>query len=142
LAIEVANRAALINWFQCAAGEDAIFWLPRCFQALAAFVVGTSAAGASKTTTMERPGHPTVRVSTPPSVPAFAEFSHQPTRRQERQMQRFKSARHAQCFLSTHSRIHNHFQLRRHRLSANQYRAARDVAFRTWRDVGEVAPAA
>ena len=31
-------------------------------------------------------------------------------------MKRFKSARHAQCFLSTHSRIHNHFQLRRHHL--------------------------
>ena len=71
-----------------------------------------------------------------------AEVSHQPTRRRERQMQRFKSARHAQRFLSTHSRIHNHFQLRRHHLSANQYRAARDAAFRIWRDAGEVAPTA
>lgn len=43
-----------------------------------------------------------------------AEVSHQPTRRRERQMQRFKSARHAQRFLSAHGRIHNHFQLRRH----------------------------
>ena len=57
-------------------------------------------------------------------------------------MQRFKSARHAQRFLSTHIRIRNHFQLRRHHLSAKQYRAARDAAFRTWRDVGELAPAA
>ena len=71
-----------------------------------------------------------------------AEVSHQPTRRRERQMKRFKSARHAQCFLSTHSRIHNHFQLRRHHLSANQHRAARVAAFRTWRDVAEIAPAA
>jgi putative transposase len=39
------------------------------------------------------------------------EVSHQPTRRPERQMKRFKSARHAHCFLSTHSRIRNHFQL-------------------------------
>jgi putative transposase len=31
-----------------------------------------------------------------------AEVSHQPTRRRERQMKRFKSARHAQRFLSTH----------------------------------------
>jgi transposase-like protein len=37
-----------------------------------------------------------------------AEVSHQPTRRRERQMKRFKSARHAQRFLSTRSRIHNH----------------------------------
>ena len=64
-----------------------------------------------------------------------AEVSHQPTRRRERQMQRFKSARHAQRFLSTHSRIHNHFQLCRHRLSANAYRVARDAAFHAWRNV-------
>jgi putative transposase len=71
-----------------------------------------------------------------------AEVSHQPTRRRERQMKRFKSARHAQHFLSTHSRIHNHFQLRRHHLNANQYRMARSAAFGTWHDLAEVAPAA
>ncbi len=71
-----------------------------------------------------------------------AEVSHQPTRRRERQMQRFKSARHAQRFLSTHSRIHNQFQLRRHRLTADQHRSARVGAFRTWREVTGVAPAA
>ncbi len=64
-----------------------------------------------------------------------AEVSHQPTRRRERQMQRFKSTRHAQRFLSAHARIHNHFQLRRHRLTATQHRDARDAAFRIWRDV-------
>ncbi len=71
-----------------------------------------------------------------------AAVSHQPTRRRERQMQRFKSARHAQRFLSAHSRIHNHVQLRRHRLTADQHRAARDDAFRTWREVAGVASAA
>jgi len=70
-----------------------------------------------------------------------AEVSHQPTRRRERQMQRFKSARHAQRFLSAHGRIHNHFQLRRHRLSATDYRSARTTAFRTWREVTDVAAA-
>src|ERR1700730_14278749 len=63
-----------------------------------------------------------------------AEVSHQPTRRRERQMKRFKSARHAQRFLSNYSRIHNHFQLRRHLVSAGEYRIARDAAFRVWRD--------
>ncbi|MFZ1430872.1 MAG: IS6 family transposase, partial [Geminicoccaceae bacterium] len=53
-----------------------------------------------------------------------AEVSHQPTRRRERQMQRFKSARHAQRFLSSHGQIHNLFQLRRHLLTANDHRAA------------------
>ena len=44
------------------------------------------------------------------------EVSHQPTRRRERQMKRFKSPGHAQRFLSSHSQTHNHFQLCRHRL--------------------------
>ena len=70
------------------------------------------------------------------------EVSHQPTRRRERQMQRFKSARHAQRFLSAHARIHNHFQLRRHRLTAVEHRATRDAAFRTWREVIAVADVA
>ncbi len=59
----------------------------------------------------------------------FAMVSHQPTQRRERQMQRFKSAWHAQRSLSAHSRIHNRIQLRRHRLSADQHRAARVSAF-------------
>ena len=70
-----------------------------------------------------------------------AENSHQPTRRRERQMKRFKSARQAQRFLSTHSRIHNHFQFRRHRLTADEHRAAPDAALRTWREVTGVAAA-
>ena len=68
-----------------------------------------------------------------------AEVSHQPTRRRDRQMQRFKSARHAQRFLSVHAHIHNHFQLRRHCLTADQHRAA---ALRTWREVTGVAAVA
>jgi putative transposase len=71
-----------------------------------------------------------------------AEVSHQPTRRRERQMQRFKSPRQAQQFLSGHGRIHNLFQLRRHLLTASEHRAARDRAFQTWRDVTGVALAA
>jgi putative transposase len=63
------------------------------------------------------------------------EVSHQPSRRRKLHMRRFKSARHAQQFLSVHTRIHNLFQLRRHRLSASEYRAARDCALATWRDV-------
>ena len=63
------------------------------------------------------------------------EVSHQPTRRRERHMKRFKSARHARRFLSTHSPIHNHFQLRRHLISATEYRATRARAFPIWREV-------
>ena len=67
-----------------------------------------------------------------------AEVLHQSTRRRERHMKRFKSARHAQQFLSTHGRIHNHFQIRRPRLPASEHRAARDDAFRIWNNVAKM----
>jgi putative transposase len=62
-----------------------------------------------------------------------AENSHRPTRRRERQMQRFKSPEHAQHFLSSHAIIYGHFRPRRHLMSAGAYRRARDRAFRVWR---------
>ena len=61
-----------------------------------------------------------------------AENSHQPTRRRERQMKCFKSARQVQRFLSIHDPIANLFHLPRNRLSATNYRAARAQAFATW----------
>src|SRR4051794_35090214 len=71
-----------------------------------------------------------------------AENSHQPTRRRERQMKRFKSARQAQRFLSTHDQISNLFHLPRDHVSASEYRAARARAFGTWADISGVAAAA
>src|SRR3954454_23298278 len=71
-----------------------------------------------------------------------AENSHQPTRRRERQMKRFKSARQAQRFLSPHDQISNLFHLRRDHVSASEYRAARARAFGTWADISGVAAAA
>jgi putative transposase len=71
-----------------------------------------------------------------------AENSHQPTRRRERQMKRFKSARHAQRFLSAHDQINNLFLLPRHRISATDYRADRARAFETWHDVCGIKQAA
>ncbi len=71
-----------------------------------------------------------------------AENSHQPTRRRERQMKRFKSAGQAQRFLSAHDQINNLFHLRRDHRSARQYRAARTQAFQTWAEVTGVAATA
>src|SRR3954468_4420 len=51
-----------------------------------------------------------------------AENSHQPTRRRERQMKRFKSAGQAQRFLSAHDQINNLFHLRRDHVTASEYR--------------------
>ena len=61
-----------------------------------------------------------------------AENSHRPTRRRERQMQRFKSPSQAQGFLSAHGIIYGHFRPRRHRMTAAGYQRARAKAFRIW----------
>ncbi len=71
-----------------------------------------------------------------------AENSHQPTRRRERQMKRFKSPRQAQRFLSAHDQINNLFHLRRDHVTASEYRAARARTFETWADVSGVVAAA
>ena len=71
-----------------------------------------------------------------------AENSHQPTRRRERQMKRFTSARQAQRFLSAHDQISNLFHLRRDHVTAVEYRAARARAFEMWAEISGVAAAA
>jgi putative transposase len=50
-----------------------------------------------------------------------AENSHQPTRRRERKMQRFKSAGSAQKLLSTHAAVYNIFNVQRHLTSAQTH---------------------
>ena len=60
------------------------------------------------------------------------EGSHRPTRKREKIMGRFKSARHAQRFLSAHDQINTIFRPCRYRLSANSYRHARSDAFDLW----------
>src|SRR5208337_2544660 len=62
-----------------------------------------------------------------------AENSHQPPRRRERKMQRFKSAGSAQKFLSTHAAVHNTFNVQRHLTSAQTHRTFRAAAMTTWR---------
>jgi transposase-like protein len=62
-----------------------------------------------------------------------AENSHQPTRRRERKMQRFKSPGSAQRFLSIHAVVQNTFNFQRHLTSRRTLRVLRDEALRTWR---------
>jgi len=63
-----------------------------------------------------------------------AENSHQPVRRRERKMQRFKSARSAQRFLSMHAAVHNTFNLQRHLVSRSTLRTFRAEAAIEWRN--------
>ena len=61
-----------------------------------------------------------------------AENSHQVVRRRGRKMQRFKSARSAQRFLSIHAAIHNTFNLQRHLVSRATLRIFRAAAAAQW----------
>ena len=71
-----------------------------------------------------------------------AENSHQPTRRRERIMKRFKSPRQVQRFLATHDQIANLFSRRPTQDTAAQFHAARHEAFAIWAEITGVAMAA
>src|SRR5262247_3855870 len=63
------------------------------------------------------------------------ENSHRPTRQRERRMQGFKSAGHAQRFLSAYGPIIQHFRPRRHLLSASAYRQEMRQRFASWAEI-------
>jgi putative transposase len=63
------------------------------------------------------------------------ENSHRPTRQRERRMQGFKSAGHAQRFLSAFGPIFQHFRPRRHLLSASEYRDEMRNRFESWAEI-------
>jgi len=67
-----------------------------------------------------------------------AENSHQAVRRRERKMQRFKSPRSAQRFLSIHAPVHNTFNLQRHLISRSTLRIFRAEAANQWGEPMEV----
>jgi putative transposase len=71
-----------------------------------------------------------------------AENSHQPTRRRERIMKRFKSTRHLQRFVSIHDPIANLFHFPRHGLTASDYRELRSEATKVWEEHAGLAHAA
>jgi putative transposase len=56
----------------------------------------------------------------------------------EKKMRRFTSAKQAQRFLSAFGPISGHFQPRRHRLSAGEYRAILQSRFQQWNEVTEI----
>jgi putative transposase len=70
-----------------------------------------------------------------------AENSHQPTRRRERIMKRFKSTGQAQRFLSAHDQVANLFR-RPANTNAEDHRRARALAFHAWAEVTGIACAA
>src|SRR5262249_27597237 len=63
------------------------------------------------------------------------ENSHRPTRQRDYRMQGFKSAGHAQRFLSAYGPIAQHFRPRRHLLSAAEYRQEMKNRFESWAEI-------
>ena len=61
-----------------------------------------------------------------------AENSHQPTRRRERKMQRFRAPGSAQRFLSAHAAVQNTFDVQRHLVSRRSHRHLRAEAMAAW----------
>jgi putative transposase len=62
-----------------------------------------------------------------------AENSHQPFRRRERAMQRFRSAKMLQKFGSVHAQVCNHFNQERHLVARENHKQRRSVALGEWR---------
>jgi putative transposase len=62
-----------------------------------------------------------------------AENSHQPFRRRERAMERFRRMKTLQKFAAVHGTVHNHFNQERHLISRDLYRERRSAALAEWR---------
>ena len=64
------------------------------------------------------------------------ENSHQPFRRRERAMLRFRRMRSLQMFTSVRSSVHNHFNLERHLYRRDGFKESRTAALAEWRRLG------
>ena len=63
------------------------------------------------------------------------ENSHQPFRRRERAMLRFRQMKSLQKFTAVHASVHNHFNQDRHLTSREIYKANRSAALAEWRSL-------
>ena len=62
-----------------------------------------------------------------------AENSHQPFRRRERSMAKFRTSKSLQKFASIHASVHNHFNLSRHLNNRQIFKVHRSDALSEWR---------
>jgi len=64
-----------------------------------------------------------------------AENSHQPFRRRERAMAKFRSVKSLQKFASIHASVHNHFNQERHLYNREYFKLNRSAALAEWRQL-------
>ena len=65
-----------------------------------------------------------------------AENSHQPFRRRESAMLRFRQMKSLQKFAAVHSSVHNHFNKDRHLYTRCNFKHNRATALAEWRHLG------
>ena len=65
-----------------------------------------------------------------------AENSHQPFRRRDRAMQRFRSTKTLEKFSSVHAQVHNHFNQERYLVTRQVYKQRKAGALADWRALG------
>ena len=63
-----------------------------------------------------------------------AEISHQPFRRRERAMAKFRIAKSLQKFAAVHASVHNHFNQERRLYSRKNFKLNRSAALAEWRE--------
>ncbi len=64
-----------------------------------------------------------------------AENSHQPSRRRERAMAKFRSAKSLQKFAVIHGSVYNHFNHERHLYKRKNFKLNRSAALAEWRQL-------
>jgi len=64
-----------------------------------------------------------------------AENSHQPFRRRERAMEKFRNAKSLQKFAAVHASVHNHFNQERHLYNRENFNRDRSAALAEWRQL-------
>ena len=64
-----------------------------------------------------------------------AENSHQPFRRRERAMAKFRNIKNLQKFASIQASIHNHFNHERHLISRDDFKGKREAALVEWQQL-------
>ncbi len=64
-----------------------------------------------------------------------AENSHQPFRRRERAMAKFRSAKSLQKFAAVHAWVYNHFNQERHLYNRENFKLNRSAALAEWRQL-------
>ena len=66
-----------------------------------------------------------------------AENSHQPFRRRERAMAKFRDIKTLQKFASIQAAIHNHFNHERHLISRDDFKGKREAALVEWQQLSD-----